>query len=448
MFPDGPVPLAEIVTRLERLLAGSPADATEISWLEVRRGQESNGKRRRDTYELHERTVLFRVRESGRTGLHRTSVSTLSDLENALRDALAQARLSPPSPDLLAIPGGDAALAPAAPADTRGVCDPELARMTPGAARDLLQRLAARGETARIGWSEGRIAVVNSRGLRRAADVTSGWMEVICARQPGAGRAAAASRSLAGLDPQKVFARARRRSGPPEVVRPPEGPAPLALSQEATAALLEALNRQAFTSESFHSGVSFLRESLGQRVFHPAVNLRDDPTDPRGLPFPFDLLGAATRPIDLVAGGVAITPAIDDRLSRALDLPPTAQRVATDEVAPTHLFLLPGKSTEAELFRAADGGIWVAALEPLEVYDPQDLRFRAVARGVRRIDGGALGRSLPDLIWEDDLKRVLSRVLAVGSELVPIATGAGLFRATTAPMLAVADVGGLRFALD
>ena len=442
VFPDGPVPLAEIVSRLERLLAGSPADATEISWLEVRRGQESNGKRRRDTYELHERTVLFRVRESGRTGLHRTSVSTLSDLENALRDALAQARLSPPSPEPLAIPGGDA------PVDVRGVFDPELARMTPGAARDLLQRLAARGETARIGWSEGRIAVASSRGLRRAADVTSAWMEVICARQPGAGRAAAASRSLAGLDPQQVFERARRRSGPPEVVRPPEGPAPLALSQEATAALLEVLNRQTFTSESFHSGVSFLRESLGQPVFHPAVNLRDDPTDPRGLPFPFDLLGAAARPVDLVAGGVALTPAIDDRLSRALAVPPTAQRVATDEVAPTHLFLLPGEASGEELLRAADGGVWVAALEPLEVYDPQALRFRAVARGVRQVDGGALGRSLPDLVWEDDLRRVLSRVLAVGSHLVPIATGAGLFRATTAPMLAVAGAGGLRFAED
>src|SRR5947209_1340641 len=361
VFPDGPVPLAEIVSRLERLLAGSPADATEISWLEVRRGQESNGKRRRDTYELHERTVLFRVRESGRTGLHRTSVSNLSDLENALRDALAQARLSPPSPEPLAIPGGDA------PVDVRGVFDPELARMTPGAARDLLQRLAARGETARIGWSEGRIAVASSRGLRRAADVTSAWMEVICARQPGAGRAAAASRSLAGLDPQQVFERARRRSGPPEVVRPPEGPAPLALSQAAT---------------------------------------------------------------------------------RALAVPPTAQRVATDEVAPTHLFLLPGEASGEELLRAADGGVWVAALEPLEVYDPQALRFRAVARGVRQVDGGALGRSLPDLVWEDDLRRVLSRVLAVGSHLVPIATGAGLFRATTAPMLAVAGAGGLRFAED
>jgi predicted Zn-dependent protease len=431
-----------MVSRLERLLAASPADLTEISWLEVRRGQESNGKRRRDTYELHERTVLFRVRESGRTGMHRTSVSTPSDLENALREALAQARLSPPSPDPLAIPGGDA------PVDTDGLCDPDLARMTPGRARDMLQRLAARGETARIGWSEGRLAVASSRGLRRAADVTSGWIEVICGRQPGAGRAAAASRSLDGLDPQKVFARARRRGGPPEVVRPSEGPVPLVLSQEATAVLLELLNRQAFTSESFHSGVSFLRESLGQPVFHPTIHLRDDPTDPRGLPFPFDLLGAAARPLDLVTGGVAMTPAIDDRLSRALDRPPTSQREAPDEAVAAHLFLLPGEAAEDELLGAANGGIWVAALEPLEAYDPQALRFRAVARGVRQVDGGALGRALPDLVWEDDLRSVLSRVLAVGAELVPLATGAGLFRATTAPMLAVAEVGGLRFALD
>jgi hypothetical protein len=46
---------------------------------------------------------------------------------------------------------------------------------------------------------------------------------------------------------------------------------------------------------------------------------------------------------------------------------------------------------------------------------------------------------MPEILW---------RVLATGSELVPIATGAGLFRATTAPMLAVAGVSGLRFAID
>jgi PmbA protein len=441
MFPEGPVALPEIVARLEHALAGSPAESTEISWLEVRRGQESTGKRRRDTYEIHERSVLVRVRESGRTGMHRTSTSTRSDLESSVREALAQARLAPPSPPPLDPPDA------AAPVDTAGLCDAELARMTPAGARDLLQRLVGsggRGETARLGWSDGRIAVASSRGLRRAAEVTSGWIEVICGRQPGAGRAAAASRSLAGLDPQGVRERARRRQGPPEVVPPPAGPGPLLLSQEAAALLVELLNRQAFASDAFHCGLSFLRDRLGQPVFHPAIHLRDDPTDPRGLPFPFDLLGAAARPVDVVAGGVALTPAIDDRLARALDRPPTAQRVAPDEAVPGHLFLLPGTASEEELLRAAEGGVWIAALEPLEAFDPGALRFRAVARGARLIAGGALGRAIPDLIWEDSLPDVLSRVLALGSELVPVATGAGLFRATTAPMLALVSGSGLR----
>ncbi|HEV2846878.1 MAG TPA: metallopeptidase TldD-related protein, partial [Thermoanaerobaculia bacterium] len=129
-------------------------------------------------------------------------------------------------------------------------------------------------------------------------------------------------------------------------------------------------------------------------------------------------------------------------------VPPTPQRVAPDEAVAGHLFLVPGGLSEEDLLRAADGGVWVSALEPLEAFDPSALRFRAIARGARQITGGALGRALPDLVWEDDLRRVLSRVLGVGSELVPLATGAGLFRATTAPMLAVDGAGGLRFAVE
>src|SRR3954469_5958637 len=122
-----------MVPRLDRLIAGSPADETEISWLELRRGQESNGKRRRDSYELHERTVLVRVRECGRTGTHRTSAANRSDLENAVRQAMAHARLAPLSPPPLDPPGAAAAV------DAAGICDPELVRMTPVRARDLVQ---------------------------------------------------------------------------------------------------------------------------------------------------------------------------------------------------------------------------------------------------------------------------------------------------------------------
>jgi len=443
MPPEGLVPLPEMVSRLERVLAASPADSTELSWLEARRGQESNGKRRRDTFESLGRTLLIRVRERGRVGVHRTSACDLSDLENGMRLALAQARLSPVAPASLAPPGAGGPAAALA-----GSYDPELARMNPQKAREAVQRIAAKGEMARLGWAEGRMAIVTSEGLRRTAEVTSGWLEVVCGRGPGAGRATAGARSLAVLDPQGVFERARGRQGPADVVPPPEGAVPKVLAGEAAAALVELLNRKAFTSDSFHCATSPLRGRLGEQVFAPAVNLRDDPTAPAGLPFPFDLLGTATRPVDLVASGVFLTPVLDERLARELGRAPTPHLVSPDEAIATHLFLLPSGQPNDELMRAAEGGLWIAALDPVECFDQRDLRFRAVARGVRLISGGVPGRAVPDLVWEDSLLEVFNRVLAVGSEPVSVATGGGLLGAVTAPALALRGSGSLRFALD
>ena len=429
-----------MLSRLERALSSSPADATELIWVEARRGQESNGKRRRDSYELQERMVLARVRESGRFGIHRTSGCEVSDLERAVRQALAQARLSPRSSPPLLPDGAEGAIAP-----LPQLHDPEVARMTPARARELVQRLAEREETVKLGWAEGRVAVASSRGLRRKTEVTSAWASVSAGRGPGAGIASAASRSLAGITPSTLLGRARQRQAPDgEVAEAPGAPVPVVLSQEAAAALLEMLNRRALTSTSFHSGAPFLRESLGTPVFHAAVNLRDDATDPRGLPFPFDLLGSAKRPLDLVERGVFLTPALDERLALDLGRRPTPHLVAADEAAPSHLFLLPGERPDAELLRQADGGVWIGAIDPVQAHDPGTLRFRTTALGVRRIEGGALGAALPDLLWEDDLRALLSGGLAVGSEPVTVPLGDGLFGGITAPMIFLEQVQGFR----
>lgn len=435
--PAAILPLDEMVARLERTLAASPADATEIVWVEARRGQESNGKRRRDSFEQQERTVLVRVRESGRYGLHRASACEVSDLDRAVREALAVARLAGPEPEALRPERADAALEPCPP-----LHDPEIARLSPARARELVQRLADRGETVRLGWAETRMAVADSRGLRRAAEATSAWAAVSTGREPGAGFAAAASRSLAGLGLSGLLARARERQAPADLAPAPlpDGPVPLVLSQEAAAVLLGLLNRRALTSTSFHDGTSVLRGALGSPALHAAISLRDDATDPRGLPFPFDLLGSARRPLDLVDRGVFLTPAVDDRLARELDRPPTPHLVALDEAAPGNLFLLPGSQTSADLLRAAEGGLWIGALDPVEGFDPGSLRFRATARGVRRIEGG-LGAPVPDLLWEDDLLALLNAVLGVGDEPATQIQGDGLFGGITTPILAFERAG-------
>jgi predicted Zn-dependent protease len=456
------MPLDEMLTRLSRVLAGSPADETEIAWLEVRRGRVGTGKPKRQDGERRERTLLVRVRESGRIGFHRTGEATLSEIENALRTALAQARLAPPAP-LAPFPTPAGPASPASRPTDRGpeLLDLELAELHTAAARDLAERTAGKEGSARFAWSAARVAVVRSDGRQRSAEATAASLEVTRGSGPGAGTAAAAGRSLAQLAPETVAERARARQAAAELADLPPGSPPLVLSPEATAALIDLLNRLALSSAAFEEGASFLCDRLGQQVFHPAISLRDDGTDPRGLPFPFDLSGEPARPVDLIAGGVAFTPALDPALAARLGRAPTPHSVAFGESLATHLFLRPGPpgslgahasdrsdrsdraDREEDILRLAEGGLWLGSLAPLESFDRRELRFRAVARGVRRIEGGALGRAVPDLVWEGSLADVLTRVLGVGGETVLVAGEEPFLGAVSAPALAIGPTGGL-----
>ena len=486
------------MARLERTLAASTADSTEIIWIEARRTQVTAGRGRRDQARAAgpggrapcERNLLVRVRQSGRTGLHRTGGVEPSELENAVRDAVAQARLAPPSPaEPLAGAGGErrgAATAtgattatagsgarnagapapadgPGGPGPGRGdaLYDPELAELEAVRARALLDGTAERSELLRLSWLEGRVAVVNSAGLRQAARVTAASFEASCGRGPGAGRAAGAARRLDTLYLQDTLDRARARhaaapaagtagavgaaaedavdDAAPAAAGAPAG-LPMVLSEQSAAALIALLNRHALSAAAQRDPGSGLHGRLGGRVLASCLSLRDDGTDPRALPFPFDLAGWPKRPVDLFVDGVFATAAVDARLAAEIGHPATPHGMAPDESIAANLLLLPGDREplpEAELLRQAADGIWIGALDGLECFDPGRLRFRARARGGRRIAGDALGPPLPDFLWEDDLLPVLARAAALGDRPATIATGDMLFGATVAPLLAL-----------
>ncbi|MBV8199227.1 MAG: hypothetical protein JOZ15_01255 [Acidobacteria bacterium] len=496
--------LDEMVTRLERALASSTAEATELVWIEARRTQVTAGRGRRDASRAGgaggrgpcERNLLVRVRQSGRTGLHRTGGIEPSELENAVRDAMAQARLAPATAAELLAGAGErrdqaaaaSAVREAAPASGareataadpatrqdrhaesgdpnpgppgvagRGdrIYDPELAELEPARARALLEGAAEGGELLRLAWLEGRVAVVNSAGLRQSAQVTAASFEASCGRGPGAGRAAGAARRLDALYLHDTLDRARSRHAVGDTPAPDAVPAaaeaasglglaglPLVLSEQSGAALIALLNHHALSAAAHRDAGSCppLRGKLGELLLASCLSLRDDGTDPRALPFPFDLAGWAKRRVDLILDGIFTTPAVDARLAAAIARPPTPHALARDESIAANLILLPGDREplpEGELLRQADGGIWIGALDGLECFDPRRLRCRAQARGVRQIAGGTLGPPLPDFAWEDDLRAALSRAAALGDRPVTIATGDMLFGATAAPLLAL-----------
>ncbi len=439
--PDLPqlLSIEEIDERLERTLAQSAADETEMVWLEVSRGEATRNGKHIEVRVSPERTILVRVLDLGRVGSYRTGFGEPGDLTDAVRQAMAQSRVREPLSGLPHLPAENE------PIETEnGLYDPDVAGLTPAAARALLEKLPNQNEALRLEWAEGRVVVYNSRKIRRQVSVTGVSFEARCGTSPGAGHAADAARRLEDLNPERILEIAWNRHANGDLGEPPTEAVPVVLAPEAVISLIEMLNQESFSAKAYYDGTSFLREHLGIQVFDRALTLRDDATDRSGIPFPFDLEGTAKRPVPLILEGAPKTPALDQRQAAVLGLPPTAHAIGGNDARAQNLFLLAGELTDEELLAAAEGGLWIGWLDHLECREPNRVQFNARARGVRRIENGKLGAALPDLYWQDSLLRAFSGILGIGSVTTNRMTRDGYLGGFSAPGLALSSIEGLR----
>jgi predicted Zn-dependent protease len=409
--------------------------------LETRGGRSENRNRELDTRYHDERTIAVRVIDRRRVGSYRTGSTTPSELDEAVRLALAQSRSRDPLPGMLHLPSDEAELV-----EAPSLWDPEIVELEPDRLKSIMQPWIPRRGTVRLHWTAGRVVVSNSRGVRRKCEATAIDLTTRIGRRPGGGRAAGAARSLAGLDGLAIVDRARRRHASGTADDLPAGALPIVLSPEATAELCDILNRVAFSAVTYYHGSSFLREHLDVQVFDRTVNLYDDGTDVAGLPFPFDLEGTAKRRVDLILKGTPKTPALDQRQAAQLGLPPTAHAIGGNDARASNLFLSAGAAPELDLLRAAEGGLWIGWLDQVECFEPARVQIRACARGVRRIVDGALAGGVPDLVWEDSLLRALSNLLGLGDSRVSRISHDGVLGGITTPSVAIGGVGGLKLA--
>lgn len=423
----------EIVAAVKR----SPADDTEILWLESRRCRTGFRVPNPDSYRRRSRQVLVRVRDGQRAGAHRTGGGRAGELDAPVRLAMAASRASAPE-SLPSLPDGNEPPLPP-------VCvhDPALARLHADAARRLLVEALGDDEAAIVEWTVGQAAVANSRGLVRGQRATTIQVEVRSGAGPGAGFVRHAARSVDQLDLDRLVETARERRAADGGAAPPPDGASVVLAPEATLDLLELLNLYAFSSRSIVEGKSFLLQHTGVQVFDRGLHLVDDGSCERGLPFPFDLEGRTKTAVELVSAGVPRTPALDTATAARVGLEPTCHCTGGEEAYPLNVFLSEGERDDRALFEIADGGVWISRLDDVECFDPGRMQVRARARGVRRIRDGRLGEPVASLVWEDSLLRVLSNLLAIGATCYSSTSRDGFLGGTTAPALAVSDVDGL-----
>ncbi len=422
------------------MIGRSPADETEIVWIEKQSNRARNRNRKIEIEGRCERTILIRVIDRKRVGSHRTGIGEPSELDSAVRAAIAQSRSRAPLPGLLHFSADDSPL----PSDRGRLWDPVVAGLQRRQVEALFDPWLKGRTSDRLDWVKARIAVFNNRGIRRTTGVTSVGLDSRTSGAPGGGRAAEASRFLDSLEPERIVERARSLHVSGNISDLPDLPTSVVLSPEATAELIDILNRVAFSAISYYSGSSFLREHLDVQVFDRSINLRDDAGDPRGLPFPFDLEGSPKRPIHLILKGSPKTPALDQRQAAQLGLSPTAHAIGGNDARAMNLFLDRGDFTDSELIRSVDQGLWIGWLDSVECFEPSRVQVRAIARGVRRIDGGELSSAVPDLIWEDSLLRAFSNLIGIGSSPIQRLSPDSVLGGISAPSMAFSGVTQLR----
>ena len=421
--------LEKVVGLLDKAIAASPADFTELVWVEQRSSRATTSPRPGQEEGVASGTLIATVQERGRFGGHRTDSLKPSHLHDAVRQALAQAKVNPPLRREQAHKRVGSS-----PVPREQLFDPQIARLDPARARELLGELVERHERAHLQWTEGEVAIVNSERLRRKVRATQATLFTSSGRGPEAGTARASARSLKGLQALRVMQRARERRAEPFRSAPSEPisfeGSKLVFSPEAAASLLEEWSRVGFLALPQGTGESFHLQNVGQPVFSPQLQLRDDPLAPTGLPFPYGLRGEAKKVQAVVTDGVPEPlPSWPEAPVSGIGNP--------GEGAFQHLSMERGESEENELLAAASGGLWIGSVQRISVHDPSRLRFYAHLRGLRRIADGRRTEALPDSPWEGSLPDLLGQIQLVGRELARRAASGSFLGGVTAPGFAV-----------
>ena len=118
---------------------------------------------------------------------------------------------------------------------------------------------------------------------------------------------------------------------------------------------------------SITRGTSFLKDSMGEKIFSDGINIIDDPHRPRGFNSkPFDAEGLANKRSEIVDSGVLTTWVLDLSAARQLGVEPTghASRGTSSPPSPslTNLYMEAGSQTPAELMADIENGFYITEL--------------------------------------------------------------------------------------
>ena len=146
----------------------------------------------------------------------------------------------------------------------------------------------------------------------------------------------------------------------------PTGQVPVVLSQRVARGLLQSF-AAAISGDSVVKKLSFMKDSMDQKVFNENITIVDDPFKKRGLRSKLvDVEGIVPQKQNIVKNGRLQSWLLDSKSAKKLQLPSTghAHRGVGSHAspAPTNLTLLPGESSPTDLMSDIKSGVYITSL--------------------------------------------------------------------------------------
>lgn len=230
-------------------------------------------------------------------------------------------------------------------------------------------------------------------------------------------------RTLSELDLAKAAndaaSRATRMLG---ATKPPSARLTVVFDPQVATTLLAILGGT-LSGEAVLKGRSLFAGRDGEQVASSVVSLIDDPTNPSAFGASmYDAEGYASRPTQLIEGGVLQNFLYDTYSSRRAGVASTASAVrggfsSTPSVGARALFLAPGSQSQPELIASIENGVLVQSISGVHSgVNPISGDFSVGAEGLL-ISAGVLGAPIKEFTIASSIQKMLKDIVAIGNDV-------------------------------
>jgi predicted Zn-dependent protease len=362
-------------------------------------------------------TLSVRVVAEGRMARASTNKFDEESIRQLCEGALALARLQPPDPDLLPMPG---------PQTYRAVNRffRETAELSPAARAATVATVIKRAEKSRLtaagifSSGAGAYGLFNSRGLSAFHEETMAEFSVTMLGREGSGWAKKTSPYWPELEPLELAERATQKalnSKKPGEITP--GKYTVILEPAAVLDLLGFLVLD-FSGLAVHEKRSCLTGRVGERVFGENITLRDDVFHPSQTGAPFDGEGIPRQRVTILEHGVVKNLVYARQSAHIMDTQPTGHGFPLPNEygeAPMNIVMEGERTSVEDMVRSTPKGLLVTRFWYIREVDPYQKILTGMTRdGTFWIEDGQMRHGIKNLRFNQSVVEMLRQVEMMG----------------------------------